>query len=224
MSQYKIGTATFTNGDATLVGIGTEFLANVAIGDVVRINDGSTPVPYFVGSITTDLALELSSVYAGATATSVNYTISRDFSTVFTLPLMNPNDLQTANIFTQAMNLIDALATRALQPSILPKTGTTHTAVVVGENSAIYTNEGNAGALDISLPSAVAGARFSGYVQTAQEIKFTAAAADTIRNAAAVSAAAGDIKASTVGNFVTLQCINATEWVVVEIIGTWTLT
>ncbi|GAG11307.1 unnamed protein product, partial [marine sediment metagenome] len=74
------------------------------------------------------------------------------------------------------------------------------------------------------IASAVAGLTFTAFVQEANEIKFTAAAADTIRNAASVSASAGNIRASTVGNVVVLECINTTEWFVKSIIGSWTLT
>lgn len=45
---------------------------------------------------------------------------------------------------------------------------------------------------------------------------------DTIRIAASVTAAAGSITCNTVGSSVTLQAINATEWVATAVVGTWT--
>ena len=47
---------------------------------------------------------------------------------------------------------------------------------------------------------------------------------DTIRIAASESAAAGLIEATPIGNMVKLVAINATEWVAVASLGTWTVT
>ena len=88
----------------------------------------------------------------------------------------------------------------------------------------MLTNEAAAGAINFTLPTATAGLTYEFYIQAAQELKVTAAAGDTIRNAGTVSAAAGDIKASTVGNLVKIVAINGTEWIVETITGTWTIT
>jgi len=52
-----------------------------------------------------------------------------------------------------------------------------------------------------------------------------AAAGDTIRIAANVSAAAGRIDSTTIGDSVTLKAINATEWVATSVVGAgWSVT
>jgi hypothetical protein len=52
----------------------------------------------------------------------------------------------------------------------------------------------------------------------------TAAGTHTIRLAGTVSAAAGNISASTIGNTVTLVCTASGKWVAIHHEGTWTVT
>ena len=77
MAQYRIGTATFTNGSATVTGTDTAWLANVNAGDMIvrQGNSGTTYQAYIVGGVTNDGELQLTAPYAGATATDVNYVI-----------------------------------------------------------------------------------------------------------------------------------------------------
>lgn len=92
------------------------------------------------------------------------------------------------------------------------------------ESFSIHTNEGAAGLVTLTLPTAVAGLTFTFYIQAAQTLTITAASGDTIRNAGTVSAAAGNISDNTVGNLVKLIAVNATEWITESIVGTWTIT
>jgi hypothetical protein len=217
VSQYRTGTVTVTNSDATVVGVGTLFNTEVTVGDLFARD--SENVLYRVASITDDLNLELASVYAGVTGAGESYSITRDFTAPDGFPLPVKGDIQTALIVNEAIALIQ---TRFLDTIILAKTsGDT---LVGNDSQTHFTNEGAGGDIDLVLPTAIAGLEFTGYVQEANELKFTAGSGDTIRNAGLESAAAGNIRASTVGNVVTLVCINATEWIVKSIIGTWTLT
>lgn len=109
-----------------------------------------------------------------------------------------------------------------LQRSVEANTGTKAPAAT--ESFEMYTNEGDADGSIINLPGAAAGLTYTVYVQTAQTITVNAAAGDTIRIAASVSAAAGNAASNTVGNCLTLVAINATEWVATAVVGTWTLT
>jgi hypothetical protein len=217
VSQYRAGTVTVTNGDATVVGVGTLFNTEVTIGDLFARD--SENVLYRVASITDDTNLELAAVYAGVTGAGESYSITRDFSAPDNFPLPVKGDIQTALIINEAIALIQ---TRFLDTKILAKTsGDT---LVGNDSQTNFTNEGAGGNIDLVLPTAVAGLEFTGIVEEANELKFTAATGDTIRNAGSVSASAGNIRASTIGNVVTLVCINATEWIVKQVIGTWTLT
>lgn len=96
--------------------------------------------------------------------------------------------------------------------------------VAVSETRVIFTNEGATARQDFTLPTAVAGLEYGFYCQDADGIRVIAASGDTIRIEASVSAAAGRIDSTTIGSAVVLVAINATEWVAISKLGTWTVT
>lgn len=104
--QYKDGICNVINGDATVTGIGTEWLANVSTGDEFILEDGQ--VAYQVASVTNDTSLELNTTYAGATANNQNYVIARDFSANFNWALMQKGDLETAALQNRNWLTLDA--------------------------------------------------------------------------------------------------------------------
>ncbi len=91
------------------------------------------------------------------------------------------------------------------------------------ESGTVLTNEGAAASNYHSLPTAAAGYQFTFIAQDADGMRITAAAGDTIRDLATVSATAGFIQTAVQGSTLTLISINATEWVVVAKQGTWTV-
>lgn len=92
------------------------------------------------------------------------------------------------------------------------------------ESLATFTNEGASAENYHQLPSAVKGYRYTFVVQNANGVRIVAAAGDTIRpGTVAASSTAGFIRCATAGATITLQAINATEWVAVSMIGTWTV-
>lgn len=106
--------------------------------------------------------------------------------------------------------------------SIVPKTG--NYTVVVTDSARLFTNTGAAGEVDFTLPAAALGLVFEFSITVAQVLKVIANTGDTIRIAASVSASAGNISASTIGNCVRLVCIAANKWVAQSNEGTWTVT
>jgi len=98
---------------------------------------------------------------------------------------------------------------------------TTTKAPSAAESGELYTNEGDADGATVTLPTAAAGLTFTVYVQTAQTFTVTAGSGDTIRLGDTVTAAAGSVTSAVVGSAVTLVAINATEWVAVAIVGSW---
>ena len=77
MSQYKIGTATFTNGSATVTGSGTSWLANVSAGNsIVRVGDN---VAYEVSGVASDTSLTITAPYGGVTGSGLSYVAHIDF-------------------------------------------------------------------------------------------------------------------------------------------------
>lgn len=93
--------------------------------------------------------------------------------------------------------------------------------LTAAERFKILTNEGSGAQNFHTLPAAAAGLEFSFVVQDPDGIRITAAAADTIRLGGTVSIAAGFVESLIVGSAITLECINATEWVALGFPGTW---
>lgn len=96
--------------------------------------------------------------------------------------------------------------------------------VLAGDIDKIFTNEGTTAKRTNTLPSAVAGlGPFTFVIQDSDGVRIQANTGDTIRVANTVSASAGYAEATTIGNCITLVAINATEWVAISYVGTWTV-
>ena len=78
------------------------------------------------------------------------------------------------------------------------------------------------GATSFTLPAATVGYTFSFNV-TAYGITVIAVGSDTIRIGSSVSAAAGNVTCTTIGNSITLTCTKAGKWVATAHEGTWTV-
>lgn len=85
-------------------------------------------------------------------------------------------------------------------------------------------NAGATALVALTLPPAEAGRELSFYVADVDGLRVVAAAGDTIRIGASLSAVAGRIDSTTIGSAVRLKCIDATEWVALASSGTWTVT
>ena len=106
MSQYSTGTASVTNGSATVTGSGTLWLANVSAADSFTIaGDG---VMYDVASVDSDTQVTLSVNYAGVTAAGAVYTIARDFTSPDDFPELTTGDIETPTIITRAIRKIQS--------------------------------------------------------------------------------------------------------------------
>lgn len=97
----------------------------------------------------------------------------------------------------------------------------TITALEAGDET--WSNSGAAGTVILTLPTGTNGMRVRAVVLAAQQLRLFTGTAVQIRNAASLSTATtGYIQSNTVGNVVTLEYISGV-WVVVNIIGTWTV-
>lgn len=105
--QYAVGSVNVTNGNATIVGVGTLFVANVQVGSVFSVKGSG--VPYIVGSVTDDTHIVLTSNYAGTTLTGQAYAITTSRTPNNGWPYPEAHDIDTATILKQAMLSIDAL-------------------------------------------------------------------------------------------------------------------
>lgn len=98
-----------------------------------------------------------------------------------------------------------------------------------------YDNDGASGTVVFTLPgmqdeSSGKGTSFSFYVAAAQTLQITATGGMTIRVEGDVTSANGNLTCSTVGSFITLECLDGegsgsygTRWVATNKMGTWTV-
>ncbi len=100
--QYKQGTVTTENGNPVIIGHGTQWLGEINAGDLFAILGGQM---YVVASVSSDTQLNLTAPFQGNN-TEVEYGITRDF-TQLGIPLMSRGDINTPEIFSRAMMLID---------------------------------------------------------------------------------------------------------------------
>jgi hypothetical protein len=114
-------------------------------------------------------------------------------------------------------------------PVLLPRSVEANTAgtgspnvLTSAESYKVLTNEGIAEKNFHTLPTAAAGLSYTFVVQDADGIRVTASTGDTIRLGNKVTATAGYVESTTIGDTVTIVAINATEWVMIAGNGTWT--
>ena len=94
-------------------------------------------------------------------------------------------------------------------------------ALTADDTGKVFSNEGAAGLVGFTLPEPTAGMHFSFIVQNANGIQIDAAGGDSVSIAGSVGVT---ISAVVVGNTVDLVAINATDWVALSNVGTWTVT
>lgn len=92
------------------------------------------------------------------------------------------------------------------------------------ESGTLLTNEGTTAVNYHTLPTAAANVGPYTFVcQDADGIRIVANTGDTVRIFDKVSGAAGYAESTTIGSTVTFNAINATEWVAVSALGTWSV-
>lgn len=73
MTWYRTGTAAFTNGNATVTGTGTAWIANASVGEGLIAPDGRI---YEITAIASDTSLTISPAYLGSTASGQAYAVA----------------------------------------------------------------------------------------------------------------------------------------------------
>lgn len=113
----------------------------------------------------------------------------------------------------EAAREIEASTAGVASPNLLQAT----------ESRKALTNEGAVLEAYNTLPSAAAGYEFVFICQAAAGIRVVANTGDTIRMGGSVSASGGFIRSVVVGSTITLTAINATEWIAIAVMPTWTV-
>lgn len=101
---------------------------------------------------------------------------------------------------------------------------TANYAVTSADVGVAFTNEGATAKIIFTLPTAVKDLTYTFIVQDPDGVTVTAAAGDTIRLGATVTAVAGNIDSTSIGSATTLVAINPTEWMAISMNGLWVAT
>ena len=108
MAQYKTGTVSVTTGSAIVTGVGTLFLANVAVGNTFKRKDEDAV--YSIGAVNSNTQITLTANYAGVTGSGLEYQITRDFTVNCNIAEVSDGDIDVAYHLTQeTVRKIDAI-------------------------------------------------------------------------------------------------------------------
>lgn len=110
--QIRNGKIYVANGSTTVYGVGVDW-SNVEAGDIFVVLGSSAF--YWVNAVDTGVTpatITLNTPYVGDTitsgaATNGNYAVHQDFTPNKKLPLLNAGDIETATIFSRAMQILD---------------------------------------------------------------------------------------------------------------------
>ena len=218
MSQYQTGTIVTEQGTPKVSGESTEWLANVAIGDVFKVS--GVNATYTVGLISTDTTLSLTSNYAGTSVSGESYQIIRDFTDNYNIPEVWVGDKDWPYHLTQGLRIIDQYLTGGKQTVVDQGEVTTFNMVVTDLNK-IHLLQ-NSGEAVINLPSVDSDDIGSGVEfrkKGSGEINIVAADLDTIMigTDTQVSLPSGEVTI----DFIKLVLETETHWGCNGIYGPW---
>ena len=157
--------------------------------------------------------------YTETDADTVTLTVGATVSDVLLFRVMNgdtelsAHDIDYHSDYPTGLHPYEASTAGVGSPNILLDSESGLTVSNVGAGAENYN----------TLPSAVAGLKYTFICENANGIRATAAAGDTVRVGSNVSAAAGYARATTVGNAVTLVAVDSTQWIATSVVGVWTV-
>lgn len=168
------------------------------------------------------VASAYTNVFGGNTIAATNTTTFTEYATTFlSAPIAGTNVTITKPLALKVSGAAMFSGAVLAQSVVTPITTTASPSST--DSRTVYTNEGDADGTVFTLPTAIAGPQYTFIVQTAQTMTITASAGDTIRIGSSVTAAAGSISSLVVGSVITLQAINATEWIAISVVGSWSI-
>lgn len=99
MAQYRTGTVAVTNNSTSVVGTGTAFLTNAVVGNTFKV--AGINAIYQIIAVVSDTQITISPAYAGTTASTLTYQITRDFTPNLGLAELSPSDVDWTYHFNQ---------------------------------------------------------------------------------------------------------------------------
>lgn len=109
MAQIKTGTVNVTNGSKVITSAGGADWSQVTIGSIFMVRGREALYTIATTPVFTSNRWEcdLNVIYAENSGTQLPYTICRDFTPNYSLPLLYFGDVDTASYYRRAMSIID---------------------------------------------------------------------------------------------------------------------
>lgn len=150
-----------------------------------------------------NVAAEISAITAKATPTTSDYLLIEDAADSDNKKRITIGDLPISAPVVEAK--------------------TSNYTVVSADRYKTFTNEGASASIQFDLPTAASGeGPFTFIVQDSDLLTIVAASGDTIRIGSEVTSTNRTMTPNGIGDMLTIQAINATEWMATAFIGTWT--
>lgn len=137
--QYTTGVVNVTNNSAAVTGVGTLWIANVAMGDTFKVKDEDAI--YTIGAVGSDTSITLTANYAGTTKTNQDYQITVDFTPNLSIPEIWAGDVDWPYHLTQALRRIDEVYPRRVRLTVDRTNSTTSLADATGLSFAVEANK-----------------------------------------------------------------------------------
>lgn len=106
MAQYREGRVTVTQNNDVVAGTDTRWLSSADVGDLFLVRGDE--VPYRIAAVTSDTSIRLNARYAGPTETNTFYSITRDFTVNYGLPIIRNGDVDAVTMFAEGLITLDA--------------------------------------------------------------------------------------------------------------------
>lgn len=189
---------------------------NVESLGIVESVDGNDFVVVYSGKLTTT-GLTANTLYFLSSGTAGLLT---DTAPTLSKPVLFAISTTVGYVLSyRYIDTSDAGITRSIEASTA--TSGSPNQLTAGESNKIITNEGATEKSYQILPSASSGLTFTFMIQDADGMRVTASSGDTIRLEAYESTTAGYIESTQIGSSVELVAINATEWMAINLLGSW---
>lgn len=105
MAQYKEGRVSVAFGSETVTGVDTAWTQEVDPGALFIVR--GEQVPYRVAAVIDNTTLRLAAKYGGTTGTGKFYSITRDFTPNYDLPIIYNGDVDAVPLFAEGMIRLD---------------------------------------------------------------------------------------------------------------------